>query len=175
MPAPPPGPCGPVAHRCMPVCACPSAPPHPCRVQLVSLCRFVGIQPFGTDTFLRGRLRRHLQEIKASRRCRQQWPAVQPGMRRPPCMGISLCSYVACQRTRARALPALHECGARSGWCSSCPPPPLPALPSPSILTQSLARPPATAPPQPHPNPFPPPLPFLRRTTARSRRRGWTA
>ncbi|KAL4423518.1 hypothetical protein ABPG77_003651 [Micractinium sp. CCAP 211/92] len=34
------------------------------RVQLVSLCRFVGIQPFGTDTFLRGRLRRHLQEIK---------------------------------------------------------------------------------------------------------------
>ncbi|KAL4859684.1 Mitochondrial proton/calcium exchanger protein [Chlorella vulgaris] len=34
------------------------------RVQLVSLCRFVGIQPFGTDAFLRSRLRRHLLEIK---------------------------------------------------------------------------------------------------------------
>ncbi|PRW58330.1 LETM1 and EF-hand domain-containing mitochondrial [Chlorella sorokiniana] len=34
------------------------------RVQLVSLCRFVGIQPFGTDAFLRSRLRRHLMEIK---------------------------------------------------------------------------------------------------------------
>jgi len=34
------------------------------RVQLVSLCRFVGIQPFGTDAFLRSRLRSHLQEIK---------------------------------------------------------------------------------------------------------------
>ena len=44
----------------------PPPPPHlaPCSVQLVSLCRFVGIQPFGTDAFLRGRLRRHLQEIK---------------------------------------------------------------------------------------------------------------
>ena len=41
----------------------------PRRVQLVSLCRFVGIQPFGTDAFLRGRLRRHLQEIKASCTC----------------------------------------------------------------------------------------------------------
>ena len=39
-------------------------PGRPCRVQLVSLCRFVGIQPFGTDAFLRGRLRRHLLEIK---------------------------------------------------------------------------------------------------------------
>lgn len=34
------------------------------RVQLVSLCRFVGIQPFGTDAFLRARLRLHLKEIK---------------------------------------------------------------------------------------------------------------
>lgn len=34
------------------------------RVQLVSLCRFVGIQPFGTDAFLRARLRNHLREIK---------------------------------------------------------------------------------------------------------------
>lgn len=34
------------------------------RVQLVSLCRFVGISPFGTDIFLRGRLRAHLQKIK---------------------------------------------------------------------------------------------------------------
>lgn len=46
-------------------------PRHPlcrtCRVQLVSLCRFVGIQPFGTDAFLRSRLRRHLMEIKVGR------------------------------------------------------------------------------------------------------------
>ena len=34
------------------------------RVQLVSLCRFVGISPFGTDSFLRARLRSHLQDIK---------------------------------------------------------------------------------------------------------------
>ena len=34
------------------------------RVQLASLCRFVGIQPFGTDAFLRARLRLHLREIK---------------------------------------------------------------------------------------------------------------
>jgi LETM1 and EF-hand domain-containing protein 1 len=34
------------------------------RVQLVSLCRFVGISPFGTDAFLRARLRSHLQDIK---------------------------------------------------------------------------------------------------------------
>ena len=34
------------------------------RVQLVSLCRFVGISPFGTDAFLRTRLRSHLIEIK---------------------------------------------------------------------------------------------------------------
>ncbi|GAB4818097.1 hypothetical protein N2152v2_005143 [Parachlorella kessleri] len=38
------------------------------RVQLVSLCRFVGIQPFGTDAFLRSRLRAHLREIKADDR-----------------------------------------------------------------------------------------------------------
>lgn len=44
----------------------PRSPPcaPPCSVQLVSLCRFVGIQPFGTDAFLRSRLRRHLLEIK---------------------------------------------------------------------------------------------------------------
>lgn len=36
-------------------------------MQLVSLCRFVGIQPFGTDAFLRSRLRRHLVEIKVGR------------------------------------------------------------------------------------------------------------
>ncbi len=34
------------------------------RIQLSSLCRFVGIQPFGTDAFLRARLRLHLKEIK---------------------------------------------------------------------------------------------------------------
>lgn len=34
------------------------------RVQLVSLCRFVGISPFGTDAFLKTRLRAHLLEIK---------------------------------------------------------------------------------------------------------------
>lgn len=43
------------------------------RVQLVSLCRFVGIQPFGTDAFLRSRLRRHLLEIKASAFCPPAW------------------------------------------------------------------------------------------------------
>lgn len=35
------------------------------RVHLVNLCRFVGIQPFGTDAFLVQRLRLHLHEIKA--------------------------------------------------------------------------------------------------------------
>jgi len=34
------------------------------RVQLVSMCQFVGISPFGTDQFLRSRLRTHLQKIK---------------------------------------------------------------------------------------------------------------
>ena len=34
------------------------------RVQLVGLCRFVGISPFGTDAFLKTRLRAHLMEIK---------------------------------------------------------------------------------------------------------------
>lgn len=34
------------------------------RVQLVSMCHFVGISPFGTDAFLRSRLRKHLGQIK---------------------------------------------------------------------------------------------------------------
>ncbi|KAG2423597.1 hypothetical protein HXX76_015234 [Chlamydomonas incerta] len=34
------------------------------RVQLVSMAQFVGISPFGTDTYLRNRLRQHLQQIK---------------------------------------------------------------------------------------------------------------
>ena len=34
------------------------------RAQLVSLCRFAGIQPFGTDAFLAARLRAHLARIK---------------------------------------------------------------------------------------------------------------
>ncbi len=34
------------------------------RLQLVTLCQFVGITPFGTDSFLRGRLRQHLAQIK---------------------------------------------------------------------------------------------------------------
>ena len=38
------------------------------RVQLASLCRFVGIQPFGTDAFLAARLRGHLARIKADDR-----------------------------------------------------------------------------------------------------------
>lgn len=38
------------------------------RVQLVSLCRFVGISPFGTDAFLKTRLRSHLIEIKSDDR-----------------------------------------------------------------------------------------------------------
>ena len=35
------------------------------RIHLVNLCRFVGIQPFGTDAFLVSRLRTHLATIKA--------------------------------------------------------------------------------------------------------------
>ncbi|GMH33776.1 hypothetical protein BSKO_01610 [Bryopsis sp. KO-2023] len=34
------------------------------RVQLVSMCQFVGLSPFGTDNFLRTRLRAHLGGIK---------------------------------------------------------------------------------------------------------------
>ncbi|PNW72719.1 hypothetical protein CHLRE_15g639150v5 [Chlamydomonas reinhardtii] len=34
------------------------------RVQLVSMAQFVGISPFGTDAYLRNRLRQHLQQIK---------------------------------------------------------------------------------------------------------------
>ncbi|CAL8464272.1 g3807 [Coccomyxa elongata] len=34
------------------------------RIHLVNLCRFVGIQPFGTDAFLVARLRAHLEQIK---------------------------------------------------------------------------------------------------------------
>lgn len=34
------------------------------RLQLVSLCKFVGLAPFGTDAFLRARLRAHLASIK---------------------------------------------------------------------------------------------------------------
>ncbi|KXZ44449.1 hypothetical protein GPECTOR_67g289 [Gonium pectorale] len=34
------------------------------RVQLVSIAQFVGISPFGTDQYLRNRLRAHLQQIK---------------------------------------------------------------------------------------------------------------
>ncbi|CAD7705180.1 unnamed protein product [Ostreobium quekettii] len=34
------------------------------RVQLVSMCQFVGLSPFGTDSFLRARLRAHLGYIK---------------------------------------------------------------------------------------------------------------
>ncbi|KAK9846594.1 hypothetical protein WJX81_007347 [Elliptochloris bilobata] len=38
------------------------------RIHLVNLCRFVGIQPFGTDAFLVSRLRTHLAAIKADDR-----------------------------------------------------------------------------------------------------------
>ena len=34
------------------------------RIHLVNLCRFVGITPFGTDEFLRSRLRSQLAAIK---------------------------------------------------------------------------------------------------------------
>ena len=34
------------------------------RIHLVNLCRFVGITPFGTDEFLRSRLRARLSAIK---------------------------------------------------------------------------------------------------------------
>ena len=36
------------------------------RIQLVNLCRFVGIPPFGTDAFLASRLRAHLARIKVT-------------------------------------------------------------------------------------------------------------
>ena len=36
------------------------------RIQLVNLCRFVGIPPFGTDAFLASRLRAHLARIKVN-------------------------------------------------------------------------------------------------------------
>lgn len=39
------------------------------RIQLVNLCRFVGIPPFGTDAFLASRLRAHLARIKVSLPC----------------------------------------------------------------------------------------------------------
>lgn len=35
------------------------------RVHLVNLCRFIGVAPFGTDEFLRVRLRARLAAIKA--------------------------------------------------------------------------------------------------------------
>lgn len=34
------------------------------RVQLVSMCQLLGLPPFGTDTFLRNRMRSHLDAIK---------------------------------------------------------------------------------------------------------------
>lgn len=37
------------------------------RVQLVSMCQLLGIPPFGTDGFLRNRLRSHLDGIKQVR------------------------------------------------------------------------------------------------------------
>ena len=42
------------------------------RVHLVNLCRFVGITPFGTDEFLRSRLRARLSAIKV--RADVSWP-----------------------------------------------------------------------------------------------------
>lgn len=34
------------------------------RVHLISICRFVGLQPFGTDAFLRSRIRSHIRKLK---------------------------------------------------------------------------------------------------------------
>jgi LETM1 and EF-hand domain-containing protein 1 len=34
------------------------------RVQLVSMCQLLGIPPFGTDSFIKGRLRSHLDGLK---------------------------------------------------------------------------------------------------------------
>ncbi|KAK9786798.1 hypothetical protein WJX73_003279 [Symbiochloris irregularis] len=42
------------------------------RIHLVNLCRFVGIQPFGTDAFLAARLRSHLSTIKRDDRAIQE-------------------------------------------------------------------------------------------------------
>jgi len=49
------------------------------RIHLVNLCRFVGIQPFGTDAFLVSRLRTHLAAIKA----RTPPAAARPAARAP--------------------------------------------------------------------------------------------
>jgi LETM1 and EF-hand domain-containing protein 1, mitochondrial len=38
------------------------------RVHLVNLCRFIGVTPFGTDDFLRVRLRARLSAIKVQHR-----------------------------------------------------------------------------------------------------------
>lgn len=37
------------------------------RVQLVSMCQLLSIPPYGTDGFLRNRLRSHLDKIKLVR------------------------------------------------------------------------------------------------------------
>lgn len=37
------------------------------RVHLINLCRFIGVTPFGTDEFLRVRLRARLAAIKVRR------------------------------------------------------------------------------------------------------------
>jgi LETM1-like protein len=43
------------------------------RLHLVNLCRFVGIAPFGTDAFLRARLRSHLGAVKVRKRGFRIW------------------------------------------------------------------------------------------------------
>lgn len=71
-----PRPCVLAAFQAHPACVllrCPPRPltnptlsplePHP-RVQLVSMCQLLSIPPYGTDSFLRNRLRSHLEKIK---------------------------------------------------------------------------------------------------------------
>lgn len=107
-------------------------PPHlpacaACRVQLVSLCRFVGIQPFGTDAFLRARLRRHLLEIKVP------WDPITNGPAESraeaealalPCLPQArsvVCLCVPQAPCRQLGGPAVPPC------CPCCPPVPPPS------------------------------------------------
>ena len=47
------------------------------RVQLVSMCQLVNIPPFGTDSFLKNRLRSNLDKIKQVRACLHVWSSAR--------------------------------------------------------------------------------------------------
>lgn len=87
--------------------------PCPCSVQLVSLCRFVGIQPFGTDTFLRSRLRRHLVEIKVGGWGERGVCAEQgcPGMLASFLLGLPSCAQPCAPPSQCLPLPPQEDDG----------------------------------------------------------------